>query len=309
MDTPVRASMATRRYAVEDHALASGFSAIAEHGSDARRPCRRLSQSLALALVVFVTALPAAAQPEKPGCGGDVPCNVPGGHYAIELPTDGPARGVYVFFHGYMGSAEAQMRDKRLIEVAHRHGLAFAAPNGEGGTWSHPNAPGTYRDEIAFTSAVLGDLQARFGFGPDNVVVGGFSQGASMAWYTVCSLGDRTAGSVTFSGVFWDPLPKPSDCAATPPPMIHFHGRADRTFPLAGRAIGDRWHQGDTFKSFAVERERAMCRSELLTETIGDVACETATGCARGDSALCLHDGGHSVDAQNLDAALTRLGR
>lgn len=263
---------------------------------------------IALLSIVAGLLLSAGGTFAEPSCGVEEPCRVDGGSYAIELPPNAPARGVYVFFHGYKGSAALQMEDRRLIAVAHRHGLAFVAPDGEAGTWSHPNAPSASRDEIAFTRAILDDLETRFGFSADRVVIGGFSQGASMAWYAVCFLGDRVAASVTFSGVFWDPLPRPSDCPASPPPMIHFHGRADRTFPLAGRAIGSRWHQGDTFESTAVERERGGCGRETRTETIGGVSCGIAAGCARGSIALCLHDGGHGVDADQLDAALTALG-
>lgn len=130
-----------------------------------------------------------------------------------------------------------------------------------------------------------------------------------MAWYTLCQQGNRVAGAVTFSGVFWNPLPEPRDCGANMPPTVHFHGTADRTFPLSGRAIGDEFHQGDTFRSMAIVRERAGCELAAPTEkTIGDVACEVTTGCNGGEMALCIHDGGHEVRPDQLDAGLTEIG-
>jgi polyhydroxybutyrate depolymerase len=200
------------------------------------------------------------------------------------------------------------MRATDLIATAQAHGLAFAAPDGIDHTWSFAGSPSQDRDETRFVGEVLDDLQRRFGFGPDRVVVGGFSQGASMAWYVACHLGNRVAGAVTFSGVFWDPLPQPSDCEAAPPPIIHFHGRADHTFPLAGRAIGTRWHQGDTFASRAVLEARGQCRvADTHPAVIAGVACEVTPECLRGSITLCLHDGGHEVRAQWLDGGLDAL--
>jgi polyhydroxybutyrate depolymerase len=257
---------------------------------------------IALAALLLPSAAAAA-------CGGDVPCRVADGEYRIALPPGGAPAGVYVFFHGYESSAAEQMRAAELIAVARSHGLAFAAPDGLDRTWSFATSPSHDRDETRFVGEVLDDLQRRFGFGPDRVVVGGFSQGASMAWYAACHLGDRVAGAVTFSGVFWDPLPLPSDCQAVPPPLVHFHGRADRTFPLAGRAIGDRWHQGDTFLSLAVLEVRSGCRLGADTPvTIAGIACAQVQGRERGPLTLCLHDGGHEVRADWLDGALTALG-
>jgi polyhydroxybutyrate depolymerase len=238
-----------------------------------------------------------------------VPCRVADGEYRIALPSGGAPAGVYVFFHGYESSAAEQMRAAELIAVARAHGLAFAAPDGIDHTWSFAGSPSHDRDDTRFAGEVLDDLQRRFGFGPDRVVVGGFSQGASMAWTVACHLGGRVAGAVTFSGVFWQPLPQPSDCQAVPPPLVHFHGRADRTFPLAGRAIGGRWHQGDTFLSLAVLEARAGCRLGADTPmTIAGIACAQVQGCERGPLTLCLHDGGHEVRADWLDGALSALG-
>lgn len=265
-----------------------------------------------LAILLAGAALALALQPAlaagTESCGGDVPCRVADGEYRIALPPGGAPAGVYLFFHGYESSAADQMQAADLIATARAHGLAFAAPDGIGHTWSFAGSPSHDRDDTRFAGEVLDDLQRRFGFGPDRVVVGGFSQGASMAWTVACHLGNRVAGAVTFSGVFWDPLPQPSDCQAAPP-LVHFHGRADRTFPLAGRAIGDRWHQGDTFRSLKVLEDRAGCGLGAdMPVTVAGIACAQVQGCERGPITLCLHDGGHEVRAGWLDGGLAALG-
>ncbi|HUG60713.1 MAG TPA: alpha/beta fold hydrolase [Methylomirabilota bacterium] len=264
---------------------------------------------LAPAAVVACLALvpPTATAAE---CGGSVACPVEGGEYRIALPPGGAATGAYVFFHGYRGSAEGQMKSASLIEVAHRHGLAFVAPDGAGRTWSHPGAPSRNRDEIRFVAAVLDDLEARFGFGADEVVAGGFSQGASMALYALCAHPARFAGAVTFAGVFWSPIPEAQDCAGPPPPIVHIHGRSDGIFPLAGRPIGESWRQADTFDSMAVLAEAGACAAEPAAAGIlPDMDCTVTAGCAREPMALCLHAGGHEVRAPWLDAALDALGQ
>ncbi len=263
--------------------------------------------ALTSVLAVAVSAPPASAG-DGASCGGDVPCRVPLGEYRIAMPPTGRAVGALVFFHGYMASAEEEMKKRALVEAALSRRLGFVAPDGLAGTWSHDNAPSRARDETAFVRAVLDDLDHRFGLGPDRTIVGGFSQGASMAWYTVCHSGDRVAGAITFSGVFWNPLPAPSDCASPPPPMIHFHGTADRTFPLAGRAIGSRWHQGDARASLAVLRDRAGCEPAAPPPvTIAGLSCEAPRGCLRGPITACIHDRGHEVDPAWLAAGLDRL--
>lgn len=124
------------------------------------------------------------------------------GDYRIVLP-DGPMRGVYIFLHGYQSSADLTLRDQRpLVEVALAHGLAFVAVDGKEGTWSIAHSPASGRDEPAFIGEILDDLAARYGVTAANTLIGGFSQGASAAWYAVCAEGGRFAGMVTFSGVF-----------------------------------------------------------------------------------------------------------
>lgn len=241
-------------------------------------------------------------------CGDAVACKVRDGDYRIAMP-EGDVRGAYVYFHGYSGSAADQMRQKRLVDTVLAHHLAFVALDGIEGSWSIPGGPEQARDDQAYVRNVLSDIGKKHGFKPANTLVGGFSLGASMAWYAACKQGNRFAGMITFSGVFWDPLPKPTDCTAKLPPMIHIHGRADGTFPLKGRPIGDRYHQGDTFQSLAIYRKRAACEAPKPSKPlVADLECETAPGCGRGTSTLCLHRGGHMVRTGDLDAALTEIG-
>jgi polyhydroxybutyrate depolymerase len=267
-------------------------------------PSSLLLASAAIQLVFLSTAALAGET-----CGGDIACRIEGGSYRIEMPSAGEAKAVYVYFHGYKSSADLQMQQRYLIDTALAHHLAFVAVDGIAGGWSYPNSFADRRDEKRFIGQVFDDLEARFGFQPARTIIGGFSIGASMAWYTACQQGERAAAMVTFSGVFWRPLPKPSDCVADIPAMVHFHGKADTTFPLHGRAIGNGLHQGDAFESIAVLRDRARCdRGRAHPVEIDDIACEDVPDCLQGDSIVCIHDGGHEARADMLDGALTMIG-
>ena len=259
---------------------------------------------LALALVMAASVRVTAALGAEP-----VVRMVPSGNYRIAMPEDGDVRGAYVYFHGFKGSAELQMQQASLMATTLAHHLAYVAVDGTKGGWSFPNGAWTGRDEQAFIAEVLDDLSARDGFTANKIVIGGFSIGASMAWYTACQQGEKAAAMVTFSGVFWNPLPRPEDCVAEIPPMIHFHGTADQTFPLSGRAIGATRHQGDAYKSVAILRRRALCKVEAKTRiTLDGIDCEVAPGCLRGSSTMCIHGGGHQAQAGMLDAGLTAVG-
>ncbi|CZT37134.1 polyhydroxybutyrate depolymerase [Rhizobium sp. 9140] len=259
-----------------------------------------------LALLAIGLASPAIA--EVP-CGVKTGCPIPGGAYRIAFPADGDVRGAFVYFHGWKGSADLQMEQRPLVAMTLAHHLAYVAVDGIDGGWSFPGSPSARRDEKRFIGGLFDDLRQREHFTPDRIVIGGFSIGASMAWYTACQQGEKAAGMVTFSGVFWDPLPKASDCVSDVPPMVHFHGSADTTFPLAGRAIGKAFHQGDAFKSLAIMRQRSQCDVTHARQiVVGGVVCDDVPGCLRGDSIMCVHNRGHEAGAGWLDAGLTVLG-
>lgn len=260
------------------------------------------------AALIFFAAVPSGVF-AAPACGGEVACSVRAGDYRIELPKDGNIRGVYVFFHGFKSSAELQMQQRPLVETTLAHHLAYVAVDGIDGSWSFPNSARSGRDEKAFIADVFQDLNSRYGFSSDKTVIGGFSIGASMAWYTACQQGEKAKAMVTFSGVFWDPLPKPADCVAAIPPIVHFHGTADQTFPLTGRAIGTQFHQGNAFESIAIMRTRAECDvTKARKVTLDGIQCEDVPSCIRGDSVMCIHSGGHEARADMLDAGLTAVG-
>ena len=133
-------------------------------------------------------------------------------------------------------------------------------PDGIDKTWAHQGSPSQARDEIAFMDAVRADLLARWPIEPDEILVTGFSQGGSMVWDLACQRGGDYGAFAAVSGAFWEPLPE--RCAGGPVDLLHIHGTTDRTVPMAGRPIGDRWRQGDVMQGLAVLRALDGCPTQ-----------------------------------------------
>ncbi len=201
-----------------------------------------------LVLAGLVLAGPGRADPVE-ACPGEQGCQVEGGHYRLVLPDAAPAAPLpaLMYFHGWQGSAEETAADPGLRALATRLGIALIAPDGAGRTWSYPGSPGRHRDEFAFVGRVLDDVAARFPVDSRRIMASGFSQGGSMVWYLACRTPERLRAFAPVAGAFWEPLP--ASCTGPRPALVHTHGTADGTVPLAGRALRSGFRQGDVFRS------------------------------------------------------------
>lgn len=266
------------------------------HPASAARTVPPLAAAMLAGL--WMASPPALAAGSAPGCGSDTPCTIAGGEYRIRLPQGAPPTGAIVFLHGWRGSAEAEMRNTAWARLADRLGVAFVAPQGEGGTWSYPGAPRQLRDEFSFFRALAADLKTRFGISGDQMVLTGFSMGGSMAWNVACREGELFAGYVAVAGAFWDPVPQA--CPSPVPMLVHVHGTADRTVPLEGRAIGEHWRQSDVAKSLVLwQRQAGLAPDFPQGAPAQGLACQLQEA-REGPGLLevCLHSGGHSIRAE-----------
>lgn len=244
------------------------------------------------------------------GCGGVTPCALDGGEYYIHMPqarvTDEPI-GAILYLHGHRGKAVNAIRNQGFQRMADKLGVAFVAVQGVNGTWSFPTAPRNLRDESVFFDNVLEDLHDRFGVERDRTMLSGFSSGGFMTWYLACENAGRFSGYAPIAGAFWEPLPE--NCPTDNPYLFHVHGTSDTVVPLAGRWLGGgQWKQGDVFESFDVWRRQnglSEASSEKLTD--GNLQCERWAP-EGGLFELCLHDGGHSVEAKWIERAWNELG-
>ena len=251
-------------------------------------------------LIACLFALSAHAEET---CGVDRPCAIGTGTYYVATPPGWDERTpapVIVFFHGHRSSGSAVMKGS-MRETFTRAGYVVVAPDGamlpgsEVRAWPARPGFGGGRDDIAFTFAVLDDLESRMPIDRNRIVVGGFSAGASQAWMIGCYSGGKIAAVIAVSGALRRPVPE-GGCPGGPFRVLHIHGFSDRQVPLEGRAIRD-WHQGDVFESLSLARGADACPSlpsRIWQEDI--YRCREWTECGSGrDIRFCLHDGGHML--------------
>ena len=266
----------------------------------------RLSVAIALS-AACLAPLPAAAETPPAWAGnGPAPCDmldpcaVPEGTYMAQPPAGWDGKSpitAAVWFHGYQQSAEEVMNDAEIARSFSDAGILLIVPEGRDHRWSFPSGPPSPhpRDETAFIGAVLADATARFALQPGKIVAAGFSIGGSMVWTAACTTPGRFSAYVAFSGDFWEPLPPA--CADGRVRLMHIHGTADRTFPIAGRAIGAQWHQGNAMTGLALWRKWKSCPAPKPTAAIADLACTETGPCPDGSRiAYCQHDREHEVD-------------
>lgn len=236
-------------------------------------------------------------------CGDSSECAVTNGTYRISLPkgASGPI-GAIVFAHGYQGTAKGTMKNTSLRKLASDRGLALIAIDAGAKDWNLPGAPGDsvgQRDEMAYLDAVMADAGKQFGVDPARTVITGFSAGGMFVWNVICDRGDVYAGYIPYSGTFWQGPPK--SCAAGAQNIIHVHGTADTTVPMAGRSIGNT-KQGDLNAVLDM-----YAKDKGFTPGAGysaaDMTCAHSVSGAGKRLDLCLFDGQHSFTSERLGAA------
>jgi len=268
-----------------------------------------------LRIIAPLAFLAATATAALADCGRtDPPCEVDQGTYRIALP-DGPApNGGYphvMFLHGAGGTSRGVLGMAQMVQPLLDRGYAVIAPQGlswlggEGGIWSflpettRPRA----RDEAAFFASVLSDAQVRHGLSKEKGMLAGFSAGGFMVSYLACETPNAFLAYAPVAGGFWRPHPK--ECAG-PVRLLHTHGWTDRTVPLEGRPLGDRFLQGDIFEGLALWRGANSCASPAPSGVSQSGAfLRRKWDCAPGFSLeLALYPGGHRVPEGWADMAL-----
>lgn len=232
-------------------------------------------------------------------CGADTDCVLGDRTYRIALPDgDGPF-GAIVFMHGYRGTAAGIMVNPSFRAMANDLGVALIAPQSGGEDWLIRHSPhrGLTDDELEFSyfDALLDDVLARFPIDPDRMLAAGFSAGGMMTWTLACHRGDRFKGFLPVSGTFWAPIP--TECPSAPVDLIHIHGMTDTVVPIDGRPIADT-NQGNVFDALGLFAEAGgFGASEPVLKPPPALTCSESTNQGGRRIALCLHEGGHAVEA------------
>jgi polyhydroxybutyrate depolymerase len=242
-------------------------------------------------------------------CGPDTDCNIGARHYRIAMPEghDGVTPvGAIVFAHGFRGSARGAMRNMGLRRMVSDMGLAFIAVKSAGDNWDIPGKPrdvsATGQAEMAYFDAVIADAARRFAIDTRRIMMSGFSTGGMVTWELACKRPDLFAGFAPMSGTFWQG--PPSGCVA-PASVVHIHGTADKTVPLAGRRIADSW-QGDVREVLAMYRAAGGFGPAKSVQA-NDLTCARQNNGSGDILEFCTFDGGHSFRRAFLSYAWDRL--
>ncbi|WP_205709672.1 PHB depolymerase family esterase [Kineococcus siccus] len=226
--------------------------------------------------------------------------------------------------HGSSANGVVQAGISRFGDIAAREGFIVANPSGaiplapqdppapDGSwAWNVPGVPTTAgafppagaRDDVAFLTAVIDQVDAAGCVDDDRVYATGYSGGGRMASTLACRLSDRIAAVAPVAGLRAGrpapadtTVPEVQDCTPEDPvAVVTFHGDADPVNPYQGN--GDlRWGYS---APVAVQSWARIddCRVGPVRRTVSEhVAAFTYSGCAAGADVefYSIAQGGHT---------------
>ncbi|HET7395432.1 MAG TPA: PHB depolymerase family esterase [Gammaproteobacteria bacterium] len=159
--------------------------------------------------------------------------------WQVHLPAGyapGKPLPLVIVFHGRLGTAAGMERLSGLDTVADRNNFIVVYPQGIDRSWAaHIGTPADKKgvDDVAFTTALLEQLEQEYPIDTSHIVLTGFSNGAHMVQLLGCRLAYRISAIVPVSGTLASSAA--ADChPARPITVVEFHGTADPIDPYAG---------------------------------------------------------------------------
>jgi polyhydroxybutyrate depolymerase len=216
--------------------------------------------------------------------------------FAVHIPASyrGPAP-LVLNFHGYRNFPLFQKVLTQLNSKADRAGFVVVYPTGSGdplgfnGLGCCGSAFEDGVDDVAFTDAMLDEVEQELCIDRRRIYVTGFSNGGFMAQRLACERSERFAAAASVAGLL-----DPAACKPTRPiSVLEIHGTADDFVPYAGqpgRYVSAR-------QAFAFWGAANRCGGEPEAGfASGDTRCERYAQCAGGaEVALCtIERGGHT---------------
>lgn len=164
--------------------------------------------------------------------------------YHLKLPAGylpGTPAPLLLMFHGYGSSALQEEAYLRLSALSDQKGFIYASADGTvdpGGLrfWNATDACcdlyGIPVDDVAYATAILDDVQAKYAVDPKRIFVIGHSNGGFLAHRLACDLSGRIAGIVSLAGATWSDAGKCKP--AGPVAVLQIHGDADPVILYGG---------------------------------------------------------------------------
>ena len=148
---------------------------------------------------------------------------------------DYPAKGhpVVMLLHGY--GTRSRRSCEAFIEAARKHGFAVCEPlacydttGRRGWNVGYPMQKGMKVDDIAFISALVDTVSAKYGFNPNNAFLSGMSNGGEMCYYFAYRKPERFKAISSVSGLTMAWIPEQIvPCGKVP--FMETHGTGDVT--------------------------------------------------------------------------------
>ncbi len=167
--------------------------------------------------------------------------------YASRVPstyTAARAWPLVVVLHGYGAAGGAQALYLGLTTAFERRGFLLATPDGTMDAsgrrfWNATNACCNFAaspvDDVAYVTAVIDDMSARYRVDPARVYLVGHSNGGFMSHRMACERADRVAGIVSLAGATWADSMR---CAPSRPvSVLQVHGVNDTTIQYMGGTV------------------------------------------------------------------------
>lgn len=181
-----------------------------------------------------------------------------------------------VLLHGYTATAATQDAYFRLSQLAQARGFLLALPDGtidNGGQhfWNATDACcgfGATVDDVAYLTAVINDMKARFSVDAKRVWLAGHSNGGFMSHRMACDRSELIAGIMALAGDVWNDA---SMCQPTSPVnVLQVHGTLDAVIGYAGGANAGRVYPS-AVNSVTTWATKNGCTGTMLTRIGGDL--------------------------------------
>lgn len=163
--------------------------------------------------------------------------------FELVVPPQAGPLPLVVLLHGYGSSGAAQDAYFRLSAAARERGFFLALPDGTLNKrgqrfWNATDACcgfGAPVDDVAYLTAVITDVQARYPVDAKRVFLVGHSNGGFMAHRMACERSELIAGIVSLAGTSW--LDRAKCTPSTPVSVLQVHGTADTVIKWDGGAL------------------------------------------------------------------------
>ena len=190
----------------------------------------------------------AAAKPCTPGAGytagtttHDLAVAGVTRQFLAHLPPEPTAdMALVVDFHGAGSNMTQQAVYSGFDALADENDFVVATPNGVDAAIRQWRFLG--EEDVGFATALVDDLVAHACVDPARVFAVGISSGAAMSAGLACRASDTFAGFGLVAADFYIPA---ICAAATPHPMVIFHGTSDAVVPYAGGSVARQPRAGD----------------------------------------------------------------